>query len=185
MSGCKPRPPDRKEQTMQTAITIKFVQAASAAPPRSVGSSFHSFSFGRYYDPNNMGYRSLRVINDDVVDRARLWQHGHDNMEIITWVIKGTLRHTIARHRWRDSPRRSADHDRGAAFATARSIRRAARLSTCCRSGLSRAAQPGPVVFAKGVRQSDRDGKWQVLASPDRRQLAGDSSGCRSSALPS
>jgi redox-sensitive bicupin YhaK (pirin superfamily) len=57
--------------------------------------SRHSFSFGRYYDPNNMGYRSLRVINDDVVEpRGGFGEHGHDNMEIITWVIKGTLRHT-------------------------------------------------------------------------------------------
>src|SRR4051812_40047220 len=56
--------------------------------------SRHSFSFGRYYDPQNMGYRSLRVINDDVVEpRGGFGEHGHDNMEIITWVIKGTLRH--------------------------------------------------------------------------------------------
>ena len=56
--------------------------------------SRHSFSFGRYYDPNNMGYRTLRVINDDVVEpRGGFGEHGHDNMEIITWVIKGELRH--------------------------------------------------------------------------------------------
>ncbi len=56
--------------------------------------SRHSFSFGRYYDPNNMGYRSLRVINDDVVEPRRgFGEHGHDNMEIITWVIQGELRH--------------------------------------------------------------------------------------------
>src|SRR5829696_1964646 len=55
----------------------------------------HSFSFGRYFDPQNMGYRSLRVSNDDVVEpRGGFGEHGHDNMEIITWVIKGTLRHT-------------------------------------------------------------------------------------------
>jgi redox-sensitive bicupin YhaK (pirin superfamily) len=56
--------------------------------------SRHSFSFGRYYDPNNMGYRALRVINDDIVEpRGGFGEHGHDNMEIITWVIKGQLRH--------------------------------------------------------------------------------------------
>jgi redox-sensitive bicupin YhaK (pirin superfamily) len=56
--------------------------------------SRHSFSFGRYYDPKNMGYRSLRVINDDVVEpTGGFGEHGHDNMEIITWVIKGALRH--------------------------------------------------------------------------------------------
>src|SRR4051794_932282 len=57
--------------------------------------SRHSFSFGRYYDPRNMGFRSLRVINDDVVEpKSGFGEHGHDNMEIITWVIKGTLQHT-------------------------------------------------------------------------------------------
>jgi redox-sensitive bicupin YhaK (pirin superfamily) len=56
--------------------------------------SRHSFSFGRYYDPDNVGYRSLRVINDDVVSPgAGFGEHGHANMEILTWVIDGVLRH--------------------------------------------------------------------------------------------
>ena len=54
----------------------------------------HSFSFGRYYDPNNLGYRSLRVINDDIIEPASgFGEHGHDNMEILTWVLEGTLHH--------------------------------------------------------------------------------------------
>ena len=54
----------------------------------------HSFSFGRYYDPNNLGYRSLRVINDDIVEpRSGFGEHGHDNMEILTWVLEGRLHH--------------------------------------------------------------------------------------------
>ncbi len=57
--------------------------------------SRHSFSFGRYYDPHNIGYRALRVLNDDIVDPANgFGEHGHDNMEIITWVLEGALRHT-------------------------------------------------------------------------------------------
>lgn len=56
--------------------------------------SAHSFSFGRYYDPRRMGYRSLRVINDDVIQPGTgFGEHGHDNMEIITWVLEGALRH--------------------------------------------------------------------------------------------
>lgn len=56
--------------------------------------SRHSFSFGRYYDPQNVGYRSLRVINDDVISPgAGFGEHGHDNMEILTWMINGALRH--------------------------------------------------------------------------------------------
>ncbi|MEM9347296.1 MAG: pirin family protein [Planctomycetota bacterium] len=56
--------------------------------------SAHSFSFGQYYDPNRLGYRSLRVINDDrVAPGAGFGEHGHDNMEIISWVLDGSLRH--------------------------------------------------------------------------------------------
>ena len=54
----------------------------------------HSFSFGRYYDPNNLGYRSLRVINDDIVEPASgFGEHGHDDMEILTRVLEGRLHH--------------------------------------------------------------------------------------------
>lgn len=56
--------------------------------------SAHSFSFGRYYDPSRMGYRSLRVINDDWIQPgAGFGEHGHDNMEIISWAVEGGLRH--------------------------------------------------------------------------------------------
>jgi hypothetical protein len=56
--------------------------------------SAHSFSFGQYYDPARVGYRSLRVINDDrVAPGAGFGEHGHDNMEIITWVLDGSLKH--------------------------------------------------------------------------------------------
>ncbi len=56
--------------------------------------SRHAFSFGQYYDPDNMGYWSLRVINDDVISPGTgFGEHGHDNMEILTWVVDGALRH--------------------------------------------------------------------------------------------
>ncbi len=56
--------------------------------------SRHSFSFGSYRDPNRMSFRSLRVLNDDVVEPDRgFGEHGHDNMEIISWVLEGELAH--------------------------------------------------------------------------------------------
>lgn len=56
--------------------------------------SKHSFSFGHYYDPSNMGFRALRVINDDIVAPGGGFpEHPHDNMEIITWVLNGGVAH--------------------------------------------------------------------------------------------
>lgn len=56
--------------------------------------SFHSFSFGEYYDPQFMGYKTLRVINHDFIDAASGFPlHGHRDMEIITYVLDGVVEH--------------------------------------------------------------------------------------------
>jgi redox-sensitive bicupin YhaK (pirin superfamily) len=61
----------------------------------------HSFSFGSFFDPDFMGFKSLRVINNDVISPASGFEtHPHRNMEILSFILKGSLEHkdTMGNH---------------------------------------------------------------------------------------
>ncbi len=83
--------------TSTTTSTPRFtLHRAADRGPTTLGwlDSRHSFSFGRYYNPNMMGFRSLRVINDDrIAPGGGFAEHPHDNMEIVSYVVQGGLAH--------------------------------------------------------------------------------------------
>jgi redox-sensitive bicupin YhaK (pirin superfamily) len=159
---------------MQTAIKQFQVRRGEQRGTTEIGwlHSRHSFSFGRYYDPEKMGYRSLRVINDDIVEpRGGFGEHGHDNMEIITWVIQGTLRHG-------DSTGTDGEIRPGEvqAMTAGRGIRHSEINPSSSEAVhlLQIWIEPhelnlSPSYSQKAFDKSGRAGKWQVLASADGR----------------
>ncbi len=79
-----------------TATNIHSIHDRNLRGHTKIGwlDSWHTFSFSSFQDPNRMGFRSLRVINDDkVIPSAGFGTHGHRDMEILTYVLDGELAH--------------------------------------------------------------------------------------------
>jgi quercetin 2,3-dioxygenase len=86
----------RHPNSMMTTNPVLTKRAAADRGRADIGwlHSHHTFSFANYFDARHMGYRTLRVINDDVVAPGMgFGTHGHRDMEIFSYVLEGELAH--------------------------------------------------------------------------------------------
>ena len=132
----------------------------------------HSFSFGNYYDPDHMGFRSLRVINEDRVEPTSGFDtHPHRDMEIITYVYRGEVLHKDSMGnegviRASEVQRMSA----GTGVLHSEHNPSATELLQLLQIWI----QPGqngipPEYEQMSLDQEDRDNRWKLVVSPDGR----------------
>ncbi|MGO9606363.1 MAG: pirin family protein [Candidatus Binataceae bacterium] len=132
--------------------------------------SRHTFSFGEYYDPAEMGFSVLRVINDDrVAPGAGFPTHPHRDMEIVTWVLDGALEHRDSMGngsviRPGDAQRMSAGRGiRHSEFNASKSA--SVHLLQMWMLPAEMGIEPG--YEQRNFPEAERRGKLKLIASPD------------------
>ena len=135
--------------------------------------TYHTFSFGEYYDPRNMGFRTLRVINEDFVSAGRGFPtHGHSDMEIVTYILEGALEHRDSMGN--GSVIRPGDVQRMSAGTGVRhseknpSAEESVHLLQIWILPAERGTEPG--YEQKNFTDEERRGRLRLVASPDGRE---------------
>ncbi|MBO9998308.1 MAG: pirin family protein [Cyanobacteria bacterium SID2] len=134
--------------------------------------SYHSFSFANYYDPKFMGFRCLRIINEDTIAGGGGFDtHPHRNMEIVSYVLEGSLSHEDSTGE-RSSVRAGEVQRMTAGTGIAHSEFNSSKLDRLRflqiwilpnRKGLS------PSYEQRSYSEEDKRGGWCLIASPDGR----------------
>lgn len=130
----------------------------------------YTFSFNTYHDPEHMGFRVLRVINEDVIQPGGgFGEHGHRDMEIVTYVLSGALGHRDSLGH--ASELRAGEFQRMTAGKGVRhsemnaSADEPVHLYQIWLLPDRRGLEPG--YEQKAFPQAERRGAWQLVASPD------------------
>src|SRR5881394_3856940 len=132
--------------------------------------TYHTFSFGDYYDPAQMGFRSLRVINEDRVAPGHgFGMHGHRDMEIVTCVLSGALQHKDSLgHGEALRPGEMQHMSAGSGIRHSEFNPSATEPVHLYQIWLlPRAKGLTPSYSQKAFPAEERSGRWQLVASPD------------------